>query len=331
MVFEREAEASGRPLSWAERKAQTRRRWLLPAQRFEWAFEWLNYGISKWAFVALLDQLARFSVLVAIILWVTNSDDRRRERHYQAWQVINSSQGKRGDGGRVAALEDLHASMVPLREVDLSKGNLSGLKLPNAELNFARFDSTTCLECNLEGADINLASFDHAWIQETSFKNAMGPQSNFRSLDGISIDFSGALLSASDFQHAGLRDSNLRAAFLWGADLVEANVAGADFRGADLRGARLGGLRNWRKIKSLKGANLANVEDAPEGFLAWATDTMGAVVAKTNEDWQRQAPSGRTPEEWKRLDELWSVFHAGSTGSYRGYWQRRNPYVRHHH
>ncbi len=51
---------------------------------------------------------------------------------------------------------------------------------------------------------------------------------------------------------------------------------GADLRGADLREVDLSDIKNWAEIDKIEGANLAEAENAPEGFLEWCKKN-GAV------------------------------------------------------
>jgi len=45
-----------------------------------------------------------------------------------------------------------------------------------------------------------------------------------------------------------------------------------------LTNATLANIR-WRDVREVKGANILGVKDAPEGFIAWATQ-HGAVATK---------------------------------------------------
>jgi hypothetical protein len=58
--------------------------------------------------------------LLAVVSYFSESKDRIKQKHYQAWQVINSAQGKGGSGGRIDALEELHADGVPLVGIDVN-------------------------------------------------------------------------------------------------------------------------------------------------------------------------------------------------------------------
>ena len=89
---------SRRPLAWQVTKNEVSHSWLLPLRRIEWTFEWLAYALSRWSFLEVLEYLGSLSILVGIIFYFSESGDRIKQRHYQAWQVINTAQGKGGSG-----------------------------------------------------------------------------------------------------------------------------------------------------------------------------------------------------------------------------------------
>ncbi len=102
--------------------------WLIPFVALEWIFEWTAFALSNWSFLEVLEYLGTFSVLIAVIFYFSESGDRIKQRHYQAWQVINTAQGKGGSGGRIEALQELNADKVPLVGVDVSSAFLQGLQ-----------------------------------------------------------------------------------------------------------------------------------------------------------------------------------------------------------
>jgi len=233
-----------RPAPWKTRK-QSAQKWLVPFIAIEWTSEWLAFVLSNWSFLEVLEYLSAFSVLVAVIFYFSESGDRIKQRHYQAWQVINTAQGKGGSGGRIEALQELNADKVPLVGVDVSSAFLQGLDLHNANLMRSDFSSADLRDSNLTSVDFTLANLNSA---------------NLRS----------ATLDRAKFVQADLR----------GADMTDSKLAGADFSGAtlddaDLRRADLKEIR-WQHLKSLKRSNIAGVRNAPEGFVAWAMSN-GAV------------------------------------------------------
>src|SRR5215472_2816563 len=123
-----------RPQSWSERKSSLKHWWMAPILAIEWPFEWLAYVLGNWVLLEILEYLGTFSVLVAVIFYFHDSGNRLKQKHYQAWQVINTAQGKGGSGGRIEALQELNADGVPLVGVDVSRAFLQGVSLPSARL-----------------------------------------------------------------------------------------------------------------------------------------------------------------------------------------------------
>jgi len=236
-----------RPPDWNTLVSGLRHRWLLPFRAFEWIWEWVAYALSRWSFLEVLDHLGRLSLLVGVIFYFHESGARIRQRHDQAWQVINTAQGKGGSGGRIEALQSLNADKVPLVGVDASGAFLQGVRLDHANL----------LRADLSGADLRGSSFRDANLTYAYLHDA-----NFR---------------GSDFEHAVLSNADLQDADLVGCNLAGAKLDGADLTSADLRSANLKDI-GWKHISAIKQANIAGMKDAPEGFREWALKN-GAVEA----------------------------------------------------
>src|SRR3712207_2951373 len=64
--------------------------------------------LSRLALLDVLEYLGKLAILVVLIVWLFEADDRTREEHYEAWRVINSAQGQEGTGGRIEALQNLY-------------------------------------------------------------------------------------------------------------------------------------------------------------------------------------------------------------------------------
>ena len=226
-----------RPQPWGARTI--RQRWAAPFFALEWVWEWAAFLLSNWTFLEVLEYLSSLSVLVAVILFFSESDSRLKQKHYQAWQVINTAQGKGGSGGRIEALQELNADRVDLVGVDVSGAFLRRVDLHDARLGRA----------NLSAADARNGNFDSADLTDANLSSA-----NFR---------------RSNFQKANLQGATLDDADLLGADLSHADLSGASLENIDLREANLDGT-SWREIKSIKGANLYGIKNAPPGFTDWA-------------------------------------------------------------
>jgi uncharacterized protein YjbI with pentapeptide repeats len=201
--------------------------------------DWLAYFLSNWRFLEVLEYLGSLGVLIAVISYFSESGDRLKQKHYQAWQVIDSAQGKGGNGGRIEALEELNADGVPLVGVDLSSAFLVGVQLPKANLTRA----------DLRGADAREAMMVGATIEDASLRSA-----NFRE----------ANLRGASLQRSVLDDGDLS-----GAELDQVNLAGASLENTDLSNAELEGAK-WDAIKSVRGANIFGVRKAPPAFIEWA-------------------------------------------------------------
>jgi len=87
---------------------------VIPFLRLEWTLEWIAYALDRWSFLKVLERLGSFSVLIAVIFYFSDAGNRIKQRHYQAWQVINTAQGQGGNGGRIEAMQELNADGVPL-------------------------------------------------------------------------------------------------------------------------------------------------------------------------------------------------------------------------
>lgn len=243
-----------RPESWRKLRAAAPHPWLVPLIAFEWVFDWFAFALSRWSFLEVLEYLGGFSVLIAVIFYFSESGDRLEQKHYQAWQVINTAQGKGGSGGRIEALQELHGDGVPLVGVDVSGAFLQGIRLPGARL----------LRANLNAVDARNSDFHAA-------------------------DFTAANLHAANLRDSNLGAANLQNADLGDADLCRANLAGAVLDGvtldaADLANTDLDNVK-WQSIRSMKGTNIRQVRHAPEGFIQWATQ-HGAVTADAQSDCQ---------------------------------------------
>jgi hypothetical protein len=228
-----------RPEPWATQRQHIKRSWMIPFVALECAWEWLAYFLSNWKFLEVLEYMSSLSVLVAVLFYFSESSDRLKQKHYQAWQVINTAQGKGGSGGRIEALQELNADRIPLVGVDVSGAFLQGINLVGARLLRANFNAA-----DLRDSDFHLADFSDADLKSANFRRSNLTKANFR----------GADLSGSDLSEA---------------DLTESNLSGVTLDDADLTGANLSGII-WRDIASAKNAVMQDVKTAPPGFMEWA-------------------------------------------------------------
>ena len=138
----------------------------------EWGLEWFVDRLRSLALFELLELAGRATVLVAVVIWLLEADDRAKERHYRAWELINAARGSTGDGGRRDALQDLNKDGVslaaaPLEKaylpaVDLKGAHLRGANLYGADLRGANLQETMLWSADLRGANLEGAP-DETW------------------------------------------------------------------------------------------------------------------------------------------------------------------------
>jgi hypothetical protein len=226
---------------------------MVPFFAMEWGWEWVAYFLSNWKFLEVLEYRGSLSVLVAVLFYFSESGDRTKQRHYQAWQVINTAQGKGGSGGRIEALQELNADRVPLVGVDVSGSFLQGVNLENAHLVRATFSAA-----DLRNSNFHLADFTDADLKSANFRESNLTQANFHGADLDNCDLNGA-------------------------DLTEANLADAKLDDADLGDANLSGVV-WSTIRSIKNANIEGVKNAPPKFVEWAIQQGAVRTPEENSD-----------------------------------------------
>ena len=245
-----------RPEPWSRYTERAKYRWLVPFIAIEWVWAWLAYWLSGWAFLEVLEYFGTLSLLLAVISYFSESKDRIKQKHYQAWQVINSAQGKGGSGGRIDALEELHADGVPLVGVDVSGAFLQGIDLGRANLLRANFRAA-----DVRGGNLNGAHMQHVYLTSANFR--------------------GATFQNADLRNATLQDADLTEVNLGEADFEGANLAKVDLRNSDFRNTK------WQKIEGIKLANVFGIKNAPAGFLNWEIQN-GAISTESDTEWRRQ-------------------------------------------
>lgn len=198
----------------------------------------VNY-LQNLAIIDLLNVVASFSLIVGVIGFYMGAEERRKQTHYQAWQVINSAVEREAESGRRAAIEDLWADEVDLSGLDLRKARIPRLDLsPHCSFLYIPVFSYMCTknlpffseervvlwESNLEEADL--------WEANLEGANLGGAN-----LEGTNLG--GANLERANLVRAKLEGANLGGVNLEGANLVRANLEGADLEKANLENTSL--------------------------------------------------------------------------------------------
>ena len=124
---------------------------------------------------------------------VEAAEQARIDSIYQAWQVINSAQGKGGSGGRVEALSDLLRNRISLAGINLDGAWLEGVQLPSATMVRGSVVKTNLAKANLVGANLEGADLRNAILVTANLTGA-----NLRGANIAGARLSGATLDGAD-------------------------------------------------------------------------------------------------------------------------------------
>ncbi|MEG4916632.1 MULTISPECIES: globin domain-containing protein [unclassified Microcoleus] len=207
----------------------------------------------------ILESVDALSLVVALVLFIKEAPDRRKQFHYQAWSTVDAAHGVKVSYARILALQDLNEDGVSLRGLDaigaelvdinlphanLSKANLMESDLSNANLTYANLDNANISQVKLSGANLSHAKLSFARLTQANLSSA-----NLSNANLICADLSNANLSGADLRDASLSGANLKSAYLTGANLKGAKVSISDLSGALLEGAV---MPDGSKYKSLE-------------------------------------------------------------------------------
>ena len=118
------------------------------------------------------------------------------------------------------------------RRIDLTGTNLSGVELPEANLEKAVFE-----ESNLRGSNFLAANLGGAIFYKCNLQDAHFVKANLQRAVFEKANLQGAKLSLANLKEANLKECNLRGATLWYSDFTGANLQKANLQGANLQGA----------------------------------------------------------------------------------------------
>lgn len=187
------------------------------------------------------------SLILALVLFIKEAPDRRKQFHYQAWGTIDAAHGVKVSYARILALQDLNEDGVSLRGLDapnaelveinlsyanLSKANLIESDLTNANLSYANLDNAYLSQAKLSGANLSHAKLGFARLGQANLNSA-----NLSGANLICADLSHANLSGANLRDASLSGANLEGAYLTGANLKNAKVSDYELSSAFLEGA----------------------------------------------------------------------------------------------
>ena len=187
------------------------------------------------------------SLVIALVLFIKEAPDRRKQFHYQAWSIVDAAHDVKVSYARILALQDLNKDGVSLRGLDapgselvdinlshanLSKANLIESDLTNANLSYANLDNANLRQTKLSGANLSHAKLGFCCLSKANLSSANMSHANL-----ICADLSHANLSGVNLKDASLSGANLEGAYLTGANLKNAKVSDYELGSAFLEGA----------------------------------------------------------------------------------------------
>ncbi|WP_199322736.1 MULTISPECIES: pentapeptide repeat-containing protein [Calothrix] len=135
----------------------------------------------------LLAGVEAISIVVAVVLYVKETPDRKKESYYQAWSTVDAAHGVKVSYARIMALQDLNEDGVSLRGLDapgaelveinlpranLSRANLIDSDLTNANLSHTNLDNANLSQCKLINADLSHANLGFARLNQANLSSA---------------------------------------------------------------------------------------------------------------------------------------------------------------
>jgi uncharacterized protein YjbI with pentapeptide repeats len=215
---------------------------------------------------------------------------------------------------------------VDMREVDLSRSNLWGVRFDRAVMGNAQLSSTDLRTASLRSTQLDGADLSHARLARVRAEGAC-----FRSARLNAADLMESRLDNAVLRDADLSGARMAGASLVGADLSGAKLDGADFSRADLSCAILRGLRlTAARLEgtSFTGADLSgsDLESMVLSHAAFADANLsqalltGSRMPEANFRKARLCAAGLAEVEWERADLRGAdlreaAFHLGSSRS----------------
>lgn len=206
-------------------------KWMIAlyAAIFFFLFSFIGQSVEQ--IQIIIDTLEPLSIFIAVLLFIKEIPERKRQFHYQAWSIIDSATGIENSHARMIALEDLCDDGVSLAELELSKAKLNGIELNGVDLSNANLN-----QAKMVNAEMFYTKMNNVSMQEVDCNGATfyGSNLGFAQLQKSNC-------SSVNFSKANLMFANLEGGNFSGANFSKANLKGASFEGAYLSGANLEG------------------------------------------------------------------------------------------
>jgi uncharacterized protein YjbI with pentapeptide repeats len=292
-------------------------RWVLGAGVVCLAFYWYPASWLGHDFItALYDAMAASLIAISLtVLLIDNANEQRDTRQLKKrllWEMGSSDQAFAIRAAKElrdakwlfdGSLKAVDLTLANLQRAQLAGAFLEEVILVKANLSWANLEAANLQRANLEDITAERLNARKAQIQGAILRGAKLPNAVLEEIDGASgVDLLGASLIRASLRGANLKGAQLEECDFFEADmtgidltsatLLRANVAGAILTNANLERADLSELEGWSSIRSIEGARISGVRNAPDGFRAWAVE-HGAVDSTS----VREATSFSSTEE----------------------------------
>lgn len=207
----------------------------------------------------IIDTLEPLSIFIAVLLFVKDDPERKKQFHYQAWSIIDNASGIEDSQARIIALQDLCDDGVSLAEIELKGARLNGIELNGVDLS----------DANLSKANLNNSEFFYADLNNTNLSKSKCVGATFYRTNLGFSDFRKANCSSTNFSKSNLMFAEFAKGNFSGANFSFAKLKGVNFEGAYLSGANLKGAEV--DMEELRKAYLVNAI-MPDGSLYQGND-----------------------------------------------------------
>ena len=196
--------------------------------------------LQRKALGIFFENAESFAIVAAVILYFKGAPDRKAQKHYEAWLIIDNAAAAKlfTSYARFRALQDLHQDGVSLRSLEAPGANLSQIQLPQAHIAEANLQGA-----DLREADLHRANFTDAQLQGANLQKANLRGANLRGANLQQANLRDADLTGANLQDADLKGASLRSAELWKTRFLGADLTGAELKWAELQGTELNGAK----------------------------------------------------------------------------------------
>jgi uncharacterized protein YjbI with pentapeptide repeats len=240
------------------------------AIQFDDGVNW-DDSLGDWLAV-VFENAESIAIASAVILYFKEIPDRKQQKHYEAWQVVDraAASGNSTSYARKQALEDLNSGGVPLNGIDVPGVDLEAANLKGASLRFVDLKGASLRFSQLQNADLQFSGLEHADLYHANLKganlgNANLDGANLEAADLEAADLLKAKLCSVNLHFGNLKGANLNYVIFWGANLQEAQLENASLLKAELHRTSLQNSNlqrtrlSWSVLNhsSLKGSDLS--------------------------------------------------------------------------